>query len=71
MATMSRELIQVDRVFLGHIEPFFKPLSNFRGVSKRPVFFAYRQDGQRTEFTLPSRKQAIEWLVAASQKVSA
>ena len=64
---MSRELIQIDRVFLGHIEPYFKPLSNFRGVSKRPVFFAFNQDGQRTEFTLPSRKQAIEWLEGAAR----
>ena len=63
---MNRERIEVDGVFLGHVEPYFKPLSYFRGIAKRPVFFAYRQDGQRTEFVLPSRKQAIEWLKDAT-----
>ena len=62
-----KERIEVDGVFLGHVEPYFKPLSYCRGVSKRPVYFAYRQDGQRTEFTLPSKKQAVDWLKEAAR----
>ena len=62
-----KKRIEVNGTFLGYVEPYFKPLSYGRGISKRPAYFAYRQDGQRTGFTLPSRKQAIEWLKEAAR----
>jgi hypothetical protein len=61
------ERIERDGMFIGSIEPYFKPLTHGRGFVKQPIYWAILPNGKRTEFTLPNRKQAIEWLEQATR----
>jgi hypothetical protein len=66
-----REVITVSGQHLGWIEPFYKMRRVYRAhmaPSTRPVYFAILPNGERTSFTLPSRKQAIEWLTQAQSR---
>jgi hypothetical protein len=66
-----KERIERGGQFLGWLEPYQAPQAGRYGVGKvrRPVFWCYLPNGERTQFTLPSRKQAIEWLQQAAQVV--
>lgn len=62
------ERIENNGEFIGWIQPYYKMVRVYRATfkkSQRPVFYAVLPSGQKTEFTLPTRKQATEWLKEA------
>ena len=58
------EPITVNGLFIGRIESYRKILRGGR-LAKR-VYFCYLPSGERTEFSLLSRKKAVEWLCMAA-----
>gem|GEM_PF-4833707 len=67
---MNRWVVMLEGRILGWVSaPEFRPLPRGRGFCKRPIYWAFRRDGVRTEFTFPSRKQASDWVVGAAREV--
>lgn len=56
------ERVEVAGVLLGFVRPFRKAKPRGRGLVKRPAWFAKLPNGKPTEFSLSSRRQAVEWL---------
>jgi hypothetical protein len=62
------ETIERHGVIIGTVTKEFPQVRVFRAVFKpgtKPVYRATLLDGQTTQFTFSSRKQAIEWLEQA------
>ncbi len=66
------ERIEIDGTFIGTLVREVPMVRVFRAVFKpsaRPVYRACVPMGTITEFTFPSRKQAIEWLTGAAKEL--
>ena len=64
-AASGRIAVERGGRLLGWVEPYYVTV-RFR-QNKRPEWFAILPDGRKTDFTLPTRKQATEWLEGASR----
>lgn len=62
-----RERVEVAGQFIGWVEAYRKPKRPRwgGGLVARPSFLCVLPNGKRTEFTLPSRRLAVEWLMQA------
>lgn len=62
-----RERVEIAGHFFGWVEAYRKPRRQRLGGGRvdRPSYFCFLPNGKRTEFTLPSRRQAVEWLMQA------
>jgi hypothetical protein len=56
----------LDGKAIGWILAYTRPVTLRRRYPRRE-YFAVLPSGRRTDFTLPSRRQAIEWLVQAKE----
>lgn len=61
--------IELGGEFIGRVEAYRKPRRPRLGggLVAKAVYFCILPNGKRTEFALPTRKQAIEWLMQAQE----